>query len=102
MICSLRNRQPRNNVCAAGVGGGGGSMSRPRKPPQLITKLPTPLEELYRGATRKMKISRNVTNAQGQTERKSEVLEVKITPGWKAGTKVRQSLQPLWSKLLLS
>ena len=85
----LKEQATSQQVCAAGMGGGGGPMSRPRKPPQLITKLPTPLEELYRGATRKMKISRNVTNAQGKTERKSEVLEVKITPGWKAGTKVR-------------
>jgi len=77
-----------------GFGGGGfpggmsGGMGMPRKPQQVVIKLATPLEELYRGATRKMKISRNVINAQGKSERQSEVLQVNIAPGWKSGTRV--------------
>nr|DAD44767.1 TPA_asm: hypothetical protein HUJ06_002997 [Nelumbo nucifera] len=41
---------------------GGGA---PRKPPPIESKLPCTLEELYTGSTRKMKISRNVVDANG-------------------------------------
>lgn len=59
-----------------------------QRPQQLVLKLATPLEELYKGATRKLKISRTVTTANGQSSRESEVVEVVIRPGWKSGTKI--------------
>lgn len=76
-----------------GMGGMGGfpGMSRaqsarsagPRKAPAIEHRLQIPLEELYAGCSRKMKISRQVN---GKTE--TEVLELNIKPGWKSGTKV--------------
>ena len=42
-----------------------GSTSGLRKAPPHEMKLPCTLEELYNGAVRKMKISRNVLNAEG-------------------------------------
>ncbi|CAN6565915.1 unnamed protein product [Malus baccata var. baccata] len=42
--------------------------------------LPCSLEELYKGVKKKMKISRNIYDA--------EILAIKIRPGWKKGTKI--------------
>jgi DnaJ family protein B protein 4 len=70
-------------------GGMGRQMQRgPRKPPPIEHRLAVPLEELYTGSTRKMRISRDIADASGKTMRVQEVLEVQIKPGWKAGTKV--------------
>jgi DnaJ family protein B protein 4 len=61
----------------------------PRKDPSLQSKLPTTLEEMYKGSTRKMKISRTVHDAaSGKAVRVNEVLTINIKPGWKAGTKI--------------
>jgi hypothetical protein len=46
------------------------------------------LEELYRGTTRRMKISRKRLDASGQQRPDSEMLEIPVRPGWKAGTKI--------------
>ena len=43
------------------------------------------LEELYNGTTKKMKVKRSSTTLTRDPE---AVLEVKVKPGWKAGTKV--------------
>jgi len=47
------------------------------------------LEDLVTGVTRKMKITRQVLNADGRTTRAEEkLLTIDVKPGWKAGTKV--------------
>ncbi|CAN1354820.1 DnaJ homolog subfamily B member 13 [Linum perenne] len=50
-------------------GGGGGSMhhhtSAPRKAGPIENKLPCSLEDLYKGTTKKMKISRDILDASG-------------------------------------
>jgi DnaJ-class molecular chaperone len=43
------------------------------------------LEELYQGATKKLKIKRTTRSQNREPEK---VLEIKVVPGWKAGTKV--------------
>lgn len=44
---------------------------------------------MYKGSTRKMKISRTIHDgASGKATRVSEVLSIDIKPGWKSGTKV--------------
>lgn len=50
-----------------GGGGVGGSMHRhaSRKAPPIERQLPCSLEELYKGTTKKMKISRQVTDIRG-------------------------------------
>lgn len=65
-----------------------GSSSGLRKAPPIENKLPCSLEELYNGAVRKMKISRNVLGAGGKMTTVEEVLSIKIKPGWKKGTKI--------------
>lgn len=63
---------------------GGGSA--PKKPPPEITKpLPISLEDLYKGTTKKLKITKKLMS--GREE--SNVLEINVKAGWKAGTKVR-------------
>ncbi|KAF8002627.1 hypothetical protein HF325_003592 [Metschnikowia pulcherrima] len=68
-----------------GFGGGGGSRQARRPEPDTVAMpLPVSLEDLYSGATKKMKLNRK--SADGLKE--SKILEVKIKPGWKAGTKI--------------
>jgi DnaJ family protein B protein 4 len=70
--------------------GGGASMhhSGPRKAAPIKNKLPCSLEELYKGATKKMKISREIMDASGKTMEVEEILTIDIKPGWKKGTKI--------------
>lgn len=60
----------------------------PRQDPAVEHALPCTLEEIYKGTTKRMKISRNVTDAGGRTQRVEEALTVEVKPGWKKGTKV--------------
>ncbi|KAL0384986.1 UNVERIFIED_CONTAM: DnaJsubfamily B member 4 [Sesamum radiatum] len=64
---------------------GGGGL---RKAAPVENVLMCSLEELYNGATRKMKISRNVLDSHGKPRLMEEILTIDIKPGWKKGTKV--------------
>ncbi|KAJ6821319.1 dnaJ-like protein subfamily B member 1-like [Iris pallida] len=64
------------------------SSSHPRKAAPVETKLPCSLEELYTGSTKKMKISRNIMQANGRSATETEILTIDIKPGWKKGTKI--------------
>mmetsp|Transcript_89625 Transcript_89625/g.214227 ORF Transcript_89625/g.214227 Transcript_89625/m.214227 type:complete len:191 (-) Transcript_89625:181-753(-) len=63
-----------------GMGMGGSQASRP-----AVFDLQCSLEDLYNGATKKMKVKRSSASLSRDAE---AVLEVTIKPGWKAGTKV--------------
>uniref|UniRef100_A0A0E0KY24 J domain-containing protein n=1 Tax=Oryza punctata TaxID=4537 RepID=A0A0E0KY24_ORYPU len=58
------------------------------KAPAIERQLACSLEDLYRGATKKMKISRDVLDATGKPTNLEEILTIDIKPGWKKGTKV--------------
>ncbi|KAH9607516.1 hypothetical protein KSS87_017446 [Heliosperma pusillum] len=75
---------------ARGGGGGGGAetSSMPRKAAAIERSLPCSLEDLYRGTTKKMKISRDVADASGRPTTVEEILTIDIKPGWKKGTKI--------------
>lgn len=89
---------------SSGHGGVGGSRSRTfrdgllrtpngvdpasRKGPAVEHLLPCSLEELYKGAKKKMKISRTVVDASGKLRNAEEILTIEIKPGWKKGTKI--------------
>ncbi|KAI3468279.1 hypothetical protein Pfo_024942 [Paulownia fortunei] len=66
----------------------GTGANMPKKPPPAESKLPCSLEELYSGSTRKMKISRQVVDANGWLAPETEILTIDIKPGWKKGTKI--------------
>ena len=61
--------------------------SRSAKDPPIYRDLPISLEDLLNGTTKKMKITRNVTEG-GMTFEEEKVLTVNIKKGWKAGTKI--------------
>jgi len=68
---------------------GAGSHQRQRQDPPVVHELLVSLEDMYKGATKKMKITRKVMNADGRTTRlEDKVLTINIKPGWKAGTKI--------------
>ncbi|XP_058752292.1 uncharacterized protein LOC131653776 [Vicia villosa] len=74
-----------------GDGGGSGGhvhQSAPRKAPPIENKLPCALEDIYKGATRKMKITREVIDVHGKVIQVDEILTINIKPGWKKGTKI--------------
>ncbi|KAL2524212.1 DNAJ heat shock family protein [Abeliophyllum distichum] len=62
--------------------------SAPRKAPPIEQTLPCSLEELYKGITKRMKISREIADASGKTLPVEEILTIDIKPGWKKGTKI--------------
>ncbi|KAL4573159.1 hypothetical protein LXL04_019956 [Taraxacum kok-saghyz] len=67
---------------------GGGFSSGPRKAAPIERTLPCTLEELYKGTTKKMKISRDIADVSGKTMTVEEILNINIKPGWKKGTKI--------------
>lgn len=76
----------------SGMGGGGfsniGGGQRTQDPP-VIYDLQVSLEEVLKGVTKKMKITRKVLNPDGRTAKSEDkVLSIDVKPGWKAGTKV--------------
>lgn len=78
---------------ASGGGGGGGGgegvgTQGQRKGPPVENTLPCSLEDLYKGAKKKMKISRTVADATGRVRTVEEILTIDIKPGWKKGTKI--------------
>ncbi|KAL2557893.1 DNAJ heat shock family protein [Forsythia ovata] len=68
------------------AGGDGGSMARKGAPIERM--LPCSLEDLYKGTTKKMKISRDVMDPSGRPSTMEEILTIEIKPGWKKGTKI--------------
>ncbi|KAI0488959.1 hypothetical protein KFK09_028798 [Dendrobium nobile] len=70
--------------------GGEGSMNpqRSQKAAAIENRLPCSLEDLYKGGTKKMKISREVSDRSGKTMNVEEILTINIKPGWKKGTKI--------------
>ena len=61
----------------------------PREPHEITRPLKVSLEELYEGVTKRLKVSRKLSNGQGE----EKVLEIKVLPGWKSGTKIRLPIE---------
>ncbi|KQK03515.1 dnaJ homolog subfamily B member 1 [Brachypodium distachyon] len=65
------------------------NMPRPlHKAAPIENRLPVTLADLYKGAAKKMKISREVIDANGRVSQQEEILTIDIKPGWKKGTKI--------------
>ncbi|GAA6007289.1 hypothetical protein JCM10207_001572 [Rhodosporidiobolus poonsookiae] len=62
-----------------------GATGKAAPPPEIVKPLPIALEDLYKGCTKKLRVTKKKLN--GQEE--SNTLEIAVKPGWKAGTKVR-------------
>ncbi|VDN03215.1 unnamed protein product [Thelazia callipaeda] len=62
---------------------------RQRQDPVVQHELLVSLEDIYKGCTKKMKITRRVLCNDGQVSRmEDKVLTINIKPGWKSGTKI--------------
>jgi DnaJ-class molecular chaperone len=66
-------------------GRGGGVSANVGQKKAVNFELNLSLEELYRGVVKKLKIKRTSRSVTREAEK---ILEVNVTPGWKAGTKV--------------
>lgn len=73
-----------------GMGGGRPGQARQQSAePELITKpLPVTLEDLYKGTTKRLKISRKLLDSSGSQLAADNILAVDIKPGYKPGTKI--------------
>ncbi|GAA0155282.1 chaperone [Lithospermum erythrorhizon] len=67
-----------------GAEGGGGL----KKASPVENALPCSLEDLYKGAKKKMKISRTIRDSSGNVRDVDEIVTIDIKPGWKKGTKI--------------
>ncbi|KAG1371572.1 dnaJ-like subfamily B member 13 [Cocos nucifera] len=76
------------DIFASFGGGRRGGEASARKAPQIERTLLCSLEDLYKGTTKKMKISRDVVDSNGRPSTVEEILTIDIKPGWKKGTKV--------------
>ncbi|KIW20568.1 hypothetical protein PV08_01143 [Exophiala spinifera] len=83
---------PRRSAGGFGSSFGGGQ-PRPQTPEVTVVErqLPVTLEELSKGAHKKMKIKRKTFNSQGQRVTEDKILEMDIKPGLKAGSKIKFS-----------
>lgn len=54
----------------------------------IETDLYVTLEDILRGCTKRMKISRKVLQPDGTGKKEDKVLTIHVKPGWKAGTKI--------------
>ncbi|OAY47676.1 dnaJ homolog subfamily B member 1 isoform X1 [Manihot esculenta] len=65
-----------------------GNGAEAKKAAAIENALPCSLEDLYKGAKKKMRISRTVYDASGKIQTLEEILTIDIKPGWKKGTKI--------------
>ncbi|KAG0053011.1 hypothetical protein BGZ83_001771 [Gryganskiella cystojenkinii] len=63
------------------------STQSPEKPPALVRTLAVSLEDLQKGVTKRLKVTRKVRD--GSSRSTDKILTVDVKPGWKAGTKIR-------------
>ncbi|OLL24733.1 Protein psi1 [Neolecta irregularis DAH-3] len=56
---------------------------------EIVKNLPVSLEDLFFGATKRLKITRRIRDVSGATMQTEKILEVTIKPGYKAGTKIK-------------
>lgn len=71
------------------MGAGAGMSKGPVKGETVKTQLLCTLEELYRGCSKRLKVTRKRLNADGRSTRMDEkILEINVKPGWKPGTTI--------------
>jgi DnaJ family protein B protein 4 len=71
-----------------GFPSGGRGRTSPVKQAPIEKRFACTLEELYTGATKRMKITKTILDASGKQMKAEKVLTINVKPGWKAGTKI--------------
>uniref|UniRef100_A0A1J3JF74 DnaJ-like protein subfamily B member 13 n=1 Tax=Noccaea caerulescens TaxID=107243 RepID=A0A1J3JF74_NOCCA len=87
----ISKAQPRSNgddIFGEFFGFSGGSSGNKKKAAAIESKLACTLEELYKGASKKIRISRVVLDVFGNSHTVEEILKIDLKPGWKKGTKI--------------
>lgn len=64
------------------------SSKKLKQDPPIERELPITLEEALTGCTKKMKITRKVTQANCNIYKEDKILTINVKPGWKSGTKI--------------
>jgi len=60
----------------------------PQQAPAIKRQFNCTLEELYKGTTKKMKVTKTIMDASGKSLPVEKILTIQVRPGWKEGTKV--------------
>lgn len=69
--------------------GGMFGRAKPKQDAVVEKELYLTLEEIYRGCTKKMKITRRVLNDDGHTSSvRDKIVTLLVKPGWKEGTRI--------------
>jgi len=86
----LGGRQPFRSQSFNGGGGVGGQGARKEKQqdPPVEHDLYVTLDDICKGVTKRMKISRRVVAGDGTAKKEEKVLTINVKPGWKSGTKI--------------
>ncbi|KAI9316418.1 hypothetical protein BX666DRAFT_1859513 [Dichotomocladium elegans] len=73
-----------------GAGRGFRTQQQAQKPPAIKRPLAISLEDLYKGVTKRLKVTRKIRDgATGRSVTTDKILTINVKPGWKAGTKIR-------------
>ncbi len=83
----LRFRSQSFNV-GGGLGGRPSSKKDKAQDPPVEHDLHVSLEDICRGVTKRMKISRRVVGPDGTVRKEEKVLTINVKPGWKSGTRI--------------
>lgn len=80
----------RNNFRSQSFTAGSPNLGRKgsKQDPAIEHDLQVNLEDILKGCTKKMKITRRVLNADKTYRKEDKVLTINVKPGWKAGTKI--------------
>lgn len=73
---------PRKSTSSSGLSG------EKHQDPPVEHDLFVTLEDIYKGVTKRMKISRRVVSNDGSVRKEEKVLTINVKPGWKSGTKI--------------
>lgn len=72
-----------------GMGYGQGMPRRKTQDSAVVRDLQVSLEDIFKGCTKKLKITRKVLNSDGRSTRmEDKILTIDVKPGWKSGTKI--------------
>lgn len=76
------------NFTGPGMNMGRGAGKGGQQDPAIEHDLYMNLEDIAKGCTKKMKISRRMLQQDGNYRKEDKVLTINVKPGWKAGTKI--------------
>lgn len=83
-----RGRETRDEFFRSTANAGAEFSGASRKAPPVENTVMCSLEDLFKGAKKKMKVSKTIQDVYGLPRTVEEILTIEIKPGWKKGTKI--------------